>query len=74
MMSEPRKSSGGIHPSAIVEDGASIAPDVTIGPFAVVGKNVSIASGSVLHSHVVVDACCRCRDISELESSFDPQA
>ncbi len=55
MMSEPKKSSGGIHPSAIVEDGASIAPDVTIGPFAVVGKNVSIASGSVLHSHVVVD-------------------
>tara|TARA_B100000614_G_scaffold76263_1_gene68144 strand:- start:3523 stop:4335 length:813 start_codon:yes stop_codon:yes gene_type:complete len=54
-MSEPKKSSSGIHPSAIVEDGASIAPDVTIGPFAVVGKNVSIASGSVLHSHVVVD-------------------
>ena len=44
MMSEPKKSSSGIHPSAIVEDGASIAPDVTIGPFAVVGKNVSIAS------------------------------
>ena len=55
MMSEPKKSSSGIHPSALVEDGASIAPDVTIGPFAVVGKNVSIASGSVLHSHVVVD-------------------
>ena len=55
MMSEPKKSSGGIHPSAVVEDGASIAPDVTIGPFSVVGKNVSIASGSVLHSHVVVD-------------------
>ena len=55
MMSEPKKSSSGIHPSAIVEDGASIAPDVAIGPFAVVGKNVSIASGSVLHSHVVVD-------------------
>ena len=55
MMSEQKKSSDGIHPSAIVEDGASIAPDVKIGPFAVVGKNVSIASGSVLHSHVVVD-------------------
>ena len=55
MMSEQKKSSNGIHPFAIVEDGASIAPDVTIGPFAVVGKNVSIASGSVLHSHVVVD-------------------
>ena len=55
MMSEPKKSSNGIHPSAIVEGGASIAPVVKIGPFAVVGKNVSIASGSVLHSHVVVD-------------------
>jgi len=55
MMAQPKKSSILIHPTAIVEDGASIAPDVTIGPFAVVGKNVSIASGSVLHSHVVVD-------------------
>ena len=55
MMSEPKTSSSGIHPSAVVEDGASIAPDVTIGPFSVVGKNVSIAGGSVLHSHVVVD-------------------
>ena len=44
MMSEPKTSSSGIHPSAVVEDGASIAPDVTIGPFSVVGKNVSIAA------------------------------
>ena len=38
MMSEPKKSSNGIHPSAVVEDGARIAPNVTIGPFSVVGK------------------------------------
>ena len=55
MMSGSQISSSGIHPSAVVEVGARIAPDVTIGPFSVVGKNVSIESGSILHSHVVVD-------------------
>lgn len=43
-----------IHPTAIVEDGASVGADVTIGPFCHVGPNVSIGAGSVLMSHSVV--------------------
>lgn len=43
-----------IHTSSIVENGAQIAANVTIGPFCHVGADVKIGEGSVLHSHVVV--------------------
>jgi UDP-N-acetylglucosamine acyltransferase len=45
-----------IHPSAIVEDGARIADDVTIGPFCYVQNDTSIGPGSMLKSHVCVHA------------------
>lgn len=44
-----------IHSTAIVEDGAIIADDVTIGPFCIIGSKVSIDSGTTLKSHVVID-------------------
>lgn len=43
-----------IHPTAIVEDGAKVAPGVKIGPFCVIGKDVTLAEGVELASHVVV--------------------
>jgi len=43
-----------IHPTAIVEDGARLARDVTIGPFCTVGPDVTLAEGVELVSHVVV--------------------
>ncbi len=43
-----------IHPTAIVEDGARIGADVTIGPLCHIGPHVEIGDGSALHSHVVV--------------------
>ena len=43
-----------IHPTAIVEIGAKIADNVAIGPFAVVGKDVTIASGTIIDSHVCI--------------------
>ena len=54
-MSNSSLSSSAIHPSALIEEGASVAPNVKIGPFCVVGKNVCLESGVILHSHVVVD-------------------
>lgn len=45
---------GSIHPSAIIEEGAQIAEDVTIGPFCVVGPQVRLARGVELKSHVVI--------------------
>lgn len=44
----------GIHPSAIIEDGAQIGEGVEIGPFCVVGPQVRLADRVVLKSHVVV--------------------
>jgi UDP-N-acetylglucosamine acyltransferase len=43
-----------IHPTAIVEAGAELADDVTIGPFCCVGPKVRLAAGVVLQSHAVV--------------------
>ena len=43
-----------IHPSAIVEPGAQIADNVSIGPFSYIGSEVSLHSGVQIKSHVVV--------------------
>jgi len=43
-----------IHPSALIEDGARIGEDVSVGPFCCVGKDVTLADGVVLEAHVVV--------------------
>lgn len=43
-----------IHPTAVVDAGAEVAEDVTIGPYCIVGSQVKLASGVVLESHVVV--------------------
>ncbi len=43
-----------VHPTAIVEDGARVAGDVTIGPYCTVGPQVTLAEGVVLVSHVAV--------------------
>jgi len=43
-----------IHPTAIVEDGARLTGEVTIGPYCVVGPHVILAEGVELASHVAV--------------------
>ncbi len=43
-----------IHPSAVVEDGATLGEGVQVGPFCHVGGEVRLAEGCVLHSHVAV--------------------
>ena len=48
-------SNSGIHPSAIIENGAKIGDKVTIGAFSVVGRNVALSNNVHLHSHVVVE-------------------
>lgn len=44
-----------IHPTALIEDGAIIENNVTIGAYCHIGSNVKIASGTTLRSHCVVD-------------------
>lgn len=43
-----------IHTSSVIETGAQIAANVTIGPFCHIGSEAKIGEGSTLHSHVVV--------------------
>jgi len=43
-----------IHPTAIIEDGASLGDDVKVGPYCVVGKDATLGDGVELFSHVVV--------------------
>lgn len=44
-----------IHPSAIIEDGAVIGNNIEIGPYCVIGAQVTIGDSVRLHSHVVMD-------------------
>jgi UDP-N-acetylglucosamine acyltransferase len=44
-----------IHPSAVIHSGASLADDVTVGPFCVIGDDVQIAAGTVLEHNVIVE-------------------
>ncbi len=47
--------SEGIHPTAVIAEGAQIADDVVIGPYSVVGPKVVIGKGTVVGSHVVIE-------------------
>ncbi len=44
-----------VHPLAVVDPGASLASDVTIGPFCWVGPHVTLGPGTVLDSNVRID-------------------
>lgn len=52
-MSDPNAAS--IHPSALVAEGAKIGANVSIGPYCVIGADVTLAEGVTLKSHVCVD-------------------
>ncbi|MSO97820.1 MAG: acyl-ACP--UDP-N-acetylglucosamine O-acyltransferase [Rhodospirillaceae bacterium] len=43
------------HQTAVVDASANIAPGVEIGPYCVIGSNVTLAAGVKLLSHVVID-------------------
>lgn len=43
-----------IHPTAIIEDGAQIGENVSIGPYSIIGKDVVLGDNVTIHSHVVV--------------------
>jgi UDP-N-acetylglucosamine acyltransferase len=43
-----------IDPTAVIDPGADIAGDVTIGPYSVIGANVAIDAGTRIGPHVVI--------------------
>ncbi len=48
-----------IHPTAIIDPGASIADDCEIGAYSIIGADVSIGSGTTIGPHVVVRGVTR---------------
>ncbi|MFT7098632.1 MAG: UDP-N-acetylglucosamine acyltransferase [Rickettsiales bacterium] len=44
-----------IHKTAIIEDGAKIGENVTIGAYSIIGKDVSIGNGTIIKPHVVIE-------------------
>ena len=44
-----------IHPTAIVSSRAELDEGVSIGPYCVIGDQVSIGADSEVHSHVVIE-------------------
>jgi len=48
-----------IHPTAIVDPGAELGNDVTVGPYAVIGPKVTIGDGSTVGAHAVIESHVR---------------
>ena len=48
-----------IHPTAVVEEGATIAADVRVGPYCVISGQAVIGRGTVLANHVTVSGSVR---------------
>jgi UDP-N-acetylglucosamine acyltransferase len=44
-----------IHPTAIIEAGAQVGTDVEIGPYAFVGRGVTLGAGTKVHHHASVE-------------------
>jgi UDP-3-O-[3-hydroxymyristoyl] glucosamine N-acyltransferase len=48
------KPAPGVHHKAFVAEGASVAPDASIGPFAVVSQGASVGARTIVHAHVTI--------------------
>jgi UDP-3-O-[3-hydroxymyristoyl] glucosamine N-acyltransferase len=58
----------GIHPTAIIAETATIAPNCHIGPYCIVGDHAIIESNCSLHSHVVIYEGAKIRSGTVLHS------
>src|SRR5438552_1965970 len=61
-----------IHPTAIVAPGATLAEDVAIGPYCVVGDEVVLGAGVKLMAHVVIDGDTMIGGMSGVERDVIP--
>ena len=48
-----------IHPTAVVHRGATLASDVEVGPYSVIGEHVEVGEGSWIGAHVMLDGHTR---------------
>jgi UDP-3-O-[3-hydroxymyristoyl] glucosamine N-acyltransferase len=54
----PKEHTPGIHPTAIVEEGATVDPTAHVGPYAVIGAGSRIGAGAVVGAHGVLGTDC----------------
>jgi len=54
LFADPWRPPAGVHPLALVESGALVALDASIGPFTVVGAGARIGARTIVHGHVSV--------------------
>jgi UDP-3-O-[3-hydroxymyristoyl] glucosamine N-acyltransferase len=54
LMHPPARPAAGVHPTAVVGEGAIVDPSAHVGPYVVLGRGVAIGAEAVLHAHVVV--------------------
>jgi len=55
----PRVARAGVHPTAIVAEGARVAAGAEVGPYVVIGEGTEVEDGAILEPHVVVGRRCR---------------
>jgi len=48
-----------IHPTALVEPGAKLAPGVSVGAYSIVGARAEVGEGTWIGPHVVIEGCAR---------------
>ena len=48
-----------IHPSAIVDPGAELAGNVSVGPYAVIGAGVQVGEGTTIGAHCTIEGPTR---------------
>ncbi|HET9663880.1 MAG TPA: UDP-3-O-(3-hydroxymyristoyl)glucosamine N-acyltransferase, partial [Burkholderiales bacterium] len=54
LFNPPRSATAGVHPSAVVDATADIAPDAEIGPNAVIGRKAQIGAGTIVGPGCVI--------------------
>ncbi len=59
LFERPVRAPGGVHATAVVEDGAVVGDGVAIGAHAFVGRNASIGAATILMAHVSIGAEAR---------------
>ncbi|HUE77469.1 MAG TPA: acyl-ACP--UDP-N-acetylglucosamine O-acyltransferase [Longimicrobiales bacterium] len=45
----------GIHPSALIDEGARLGEDVSVGPWTIIGPGVTVGPGTTIASHVLIE-------------------
>lgn len=44
----------GIHPTAVIDESATVGEDVYIGPYSIVGANATIGDGAIIEAHCII--------------------